>query len=81
MHRFKLGREAIIETLLLSNADGLVYITSNIASAAITWNLNKNQKRYKIDNGFNSNNIIISQFLWYLKKILPSYLGGFKKLI
>ena len=81
LHRFKLGREAIIETLLLSNADGLVYITSNIASAAITWNLNKNQKRYKIDNGFNSNNIIISQFLWYLKKILPSYLGGFKKLI
>ncbi len=79
-HRFKLGREAIIETLLLSNADGFVYVTSNIASAAITWNLNKYQKRYRINNGLNSNNIIISQFLWYLKKMLPSYLGGFKKL-
>ena len=34
---------------MLSNADGLVYITSNIASAAITWNLNKNRSyKYKI---------------------------------
>ena len=32
-----------------------------------------------MDNGFNTKNIFISQFLWYLKKILPHSFGGFKK--
>ena len=32
----------------------------------------------EIKNGYNSKNIIISQFLWYLKKMLPESLGGFK---
>ena len=78
LHRYKLGREALIESLLLSHMDGLIYVTSNITSAAIAWNINKKQVRYKIDNGLNSKNIIISQFLWYIKKNLPSLLGGFK---
>ena len=32
-----------------------------------------------MDNGFNTKNIFISQFLWYLKKMLPQSFGGFKK--
>ena len=77
-HRFKLGREALIETLLLSKCDYLIHITSNISSAAIAWQLNKSQKRYKIDNGINVNNIFIAEVLWYIRKILPESLGGFK---
>ena len=42
-------------------------------------NYNKNQKKYKIDNGFNSKNIFISSILWYLKRFLPESCFGFKK--
>ena len=77
-HRYKLGREALIEANLLSKCDGLVYVTSNISSAAITLAKDKPFKKYKIDNGINVQNIFISQFIWYLKKILPEKFGGFK---
>ena len=33
-HRFKLGRETIIEMLILSNCRGITYVKSNIVSAA-----------------------------------------------
>ena len=45
----------------------------------MAFNLNNNQKKYKIDNGFNSKNIFYAMFLWYVKKNLPEFLGGFKK--
>ena len=75
-HRYKLGREALLETLLLSKCDYFVYLCSNVSSAAISFNLNHEQKRIEIKNGMNSKNIIISQFLWYLKTFLPKKLGG-----
>ena len=75
-HRYKLGREALIETLLLSKCDYFIYLCSNVSSAAISFNLNTKQKRIQIDNGMNSKNIIISQFLWYLKTLLPKKIGG-----
>ena len=78
LHRYKLGREALLETLLLSKCDHFIYLCSNISSAAISFNLNNKQKRYEINNGFNSKNFFISQFLWYLKKSLPPRYGGFK---
>ena len=78
LHRFKLGREALLEAMLLSKCDALIYITSNISSASIAWNLNTTQKRIKIDNGSNSNNVFLAQILWYIKKRLPVFLGGFK---
>ncbi len=77
-HRYKMGREAVIETFALSNCDYFVYLCSNVSSAAIALNLKTNQKRYEVDNGFNSKNIIFSQFYWYIKKILPISFGGFK---
>ena len=76
-HRFKLGREALLEAMLLSECDTLLHITSNISSAAIAWNMNTSQNRVKIDNGINTNNIFLAQILWYVKKSLPNFLGGF----
>ena len=78
LHRFKLGREALLEAMLLSKCDALIYITSNVSSSAIAWNLNTTQKRIKIDNGLNSNNVFLAQIFWYIKKRLPKFLGGFK---
>ena len=79
LHRYKLGREILLETMLLSRCDIFLYSNSNVSKAVIGLNFNNNQKRYEMDNGFNTKNIFISQFLWYLKKILPHSLGGFKK--
>ncbi len=78
LHRYKLGREAVIEAMLLSSCKYFVYLCSNISSAAIGFNIEKNQQRVEIDNGYNSRNILFSQFYWYIKKILPESLGGFK---
>ena len=78
-HRYKLGREILLETMLLSKCDIFLYSNSNVSKAVIGFNFNSHQKRYEMNNGFNTKNIFISQFLWYLKKILPQTFGGFKK--
>ena len=76
LHRYKLGREAVLESILLSHCDYFIYLCSNISAAAISFNKNSSQKRYEIDNGSNSKNVIISQFYWYLKRMIPKKLGG-----
>ena len=76
-HRYKMGEETVIDTLLLSKCDGLAYIKSNVISAAIM--LSKKKQRYhEFFLGYNSRNKFISRWLWYIKSILPEYLGGFK---
>ena len=76
LHRYKLGREAVLEAMLLSSCKHFVYLCSNISAAAIGFNIEMSQSRYEIDNGFNSKNIIYSQFNWYIKKMLPKSFGG-----
>ncbi len=78
-HRYKMGGEIIAETILLSKCDSFLFIDTNVSSAVIRINSNKDQKRYKIDNGLNSKNKIIALFKWYIKSYLPTFLGGFKK--
>lgn len=78
-HRYKMGSEIITETILLSQCDSFLFTDTNVSSAVIRINSNKNQKRYKIHNGLNSKNKIYALFKWYTKKFLPSFLGGFKK--
>ena len=77
-HRYKLGREIVIDTYLLSETDHFIYVNSNVSEAALALNSNKNQKTYEINNGFNSKKQFISPWLWYFKKFMPSFLGGFK---
>ncbi len=79
-HRYKIGKENLIDMHLLSKTDGIVCSESHIPDAAKFVNYHRpNFKLFKIDNGFNSENIIYAKFLWYVKKILPEFLGGFKK--
>jgi hypothetical protein len=78
-HRYKLGRDLLVETCLLSKCDGYLDTEGNVRGAALTMNLNNSQKRYLIDNGFNPGIPLISNYLWYIKKFLPSNFGGFKK--
>ena len=76
-HRFKLGEEILIETILLSKCDGLAYIKSNVISAAMMISGFK-QNYHEFLLGFNSQNKFISRWLWYIKSIFPPYLGGLK---
>lgn len=76
-HRFKLGKEIIIETLLLSHCKGILSTISNISSAASMLAKNK-ITLHEINLGYNSSNKFIARWLWYFKNLLPEYLGGLK---
>ena len=76
-HRYKIGKENIINMLLLSNTNHILCAQSNLAEASIFFS-KKKIKITKIDNGKNSDNIFFAQVLWYIKKNLPRFLGGFK---
>ena len=77
LHRYRIGRENIINMLCLSKTDHILCVESNLPDASIFF-ADKKIPVTKINNGFNSNNIFIAQIFWYLKKILPDFLGGFK---
>lgn len=76
-HRYLIGKENIIDMLILSNTHSIICTHSNLAAAS---NFFKNFKikTIKINNGYNSNNLLIAQFSWYIKKMLPEFLSGFK---
>ena len=76
-HRYKLGEETIIETLTLSKCDGLIFIKSNVISAAINLS-KKKQNKHELFLGYNSRNKFIARWLWYNKRLLPKYIGGLK---
>ena len=77
LHRFKLGEEILIDTLLLSKCDGLAYIKSNVISAAIL-SSKKKQRLHEFFLGYNSRNKFVSRWLWYVKSYIPEFLGGLK---
>ena len=76
-HRYELGVDSLEEMLLLSKLKYIICSRSNVSELAIM--TAKNRINYfEIQNGFNSSRIMPSQFLWYLKKTLPKFLGGFQ---
>ena len=77
LHRYKLGKETIIDAILLSKCDGITYIKSNLISASILLS-KKKQKLHEIFLGTNSANKYLANWLWYLKSKLPSKFGGLK---
>ena len=78
-HRYKLGRDILLETYLLSYCEGYLDIDTNPREIAHALNLNKNQKRYTIDNGHNKNWRFFNhlKFSWHIRNFLPEKLGGF----
>merc|ERR1711991_109823 len=80
LHRYKLGRDILYETFLLSYCDGYFDIETNPTEFAHAMNLNANQKRYTFNNGINKPWYFFKymNYSWYIKKSLPEYLGGFK---
>ena len=77
-HRYKLGRDLLIEACLLSKCDGYLDTRGNVMNAVMTMNSNKSQKRYLIDNGDNKGIPLLGNYIWYIKNLLPHSLGGFE---
>ena len=77
-HRFNLGVEHIVDMLLLAKTSSVICTNSHLSDACKFINNDKKFKLIQIDNGNNSSNILVAQFLWYLKKNLPCSFGGFK---
>ena len=76
-HRFKLGEETLVDTLILSKCNGLAYVKSNIISAAKLMT-KKKQKYHEMFLGYNSRNKYIARWLWYIKSVMPKFLYGLK---
>ena len=74
-HRYLLGEEILVETLILSKCQGLTYIKSNVISAAIMF-AKKKIKSHEIFFGLNTRNKYLSKYLWFIKSILPTKFGG-----
>jgi len=74
---FKHTRNVFIQTLIISKLDLFIGGSSNV-SEVIKYLFNKKIKYINIDNGINHKSLIYSFFLWKLKSLLPSTLGGFK---
>jgi len=76
-HRFKLGKECIINSILFSDFDVLLFRSSNIISFSSLFR-NKKQKRFEIVTENNSKKIIYARWKWYLKTHMPFIFGKLK---
>ena len=77
-HRYKLGQEILLDTLMLSKCNGLSYINSNVISAAKLLSKIK-QNDHELFFGYNSRNKFIARWLWYFKLFFPFIFGKIKE--
>ena len=80
-HRYKLGKEILIETLILSKCNTFLHIDTNVSLFVKFFSKNSFPKFIVLKNGYNSSNEYIAKWLWYVKNLLPNWLGGFKNTI
>ena len=77
-HRYNLGKEILIESLILSKCQGFLHAKTNVSEFVKFLDDKKKIKYFYLDNGNNSSNEYIAMWLWYYKNTFPSFLGGFK---
>ena len=78
-HRFLLGQEILVDTLLLAECNSLISGSSNVSEMAILLNANRYNINCQIRNGTNSQSILLAPFLWQIKSGIPTRFGGFDK--
>lgn len=77
MHRYLLGRDILVELLLMLKSDALLCGGSNVSETAAFLAQDKPNYYQRIWNGINSSNPLTAKYLWYVRAILPAQLGGF----
>ena len=78
-HRFLLGRDVLVDALLLSKSNGLLCGDSNVSEFA-RFIGGEPAVFFQFNNGVNSKNPIVSKYLWFFKKFIPKSLGGFNNI-
>ena len=71
----------MVESIIMSKCQSFLSSETNISNFINIIMKNNKPKFYKIENGYNSTNEYYAMWLWYLKRILPSFLGGFKDFV
>ena len=74
-HRYKLGKEALIDALMLSSTDVLLFTTSNLWRFSIVLS-KKKRKQYQMLTETKSSNRFIARWQWYLKYYFPILFGN-----
>ena len=77
MHKYLLGKEVLIDTMLLARCQGLVSSISNVSEMARYFSQGRYEADVVIDNGHNSSSKKIAKYLWKVRDLLPEGLGGF----
>ena len=77
-HRNKLGLESLIEAIVLSRCNTIIYCETNISLFSIFFS-NFKIKKIHINNGRKSNSNFISLFQWYLVLEIPHKIKLFLK--
>ena len=79
-HRYKLGKEILIEAILLSKCSEIIGTRTNVTETARLFAYQKkNIKIRYIKNGINFENPFLRRWNWHYKKFAPEILGGFIK--
>lgn len=76
-HRYKVGKDSLIEVIILSKLNYLVCSESNISDFAKFMSQSKKFSLDRIINKRNSKNVLICFFRWKIKSYLPNFLGGY----
>lgn len=76
LHRYLLGREVLVDALLLSRCQGLITCGSNVTEFAKILNGGKFESVWRIHNGSNSTNPLAALYLHGVRRRLPPRLGG-----
>ena len=67
--------EKLIDALMLSSADGLLFTTSNLWRFSIIMSKIK-QEKYQVKTDTKSSNRLIARWQWYLKYLFPKIFGN-----
>ncbi len=78
-HRYLLGRDVLVDALVLAQTDGILCGESNVSEFARFAGDMAPSANYVFKNGDNSANPFVAKYggLWWIKRSLPRRLGGF----
>lgn len=76
-HKYLLGKEILLDAILLSMCDGLVCCNSNVGEGARLIRKDHYEFEYQIFNPLNHKRRWIANHLWGVKSMLPGSIGGF----
>lgn len=76
LHRYKLGREVLVDAILLSRCQALICSDSNVSEFAKLMNGGRYEAIWQIWNGLNCSNPLAALYVYNIRRHLPARFGG-----